>query len=124
MQEVERMSREAEAHAAEDMKRKEQAEAKNNADNAIYTAEKTLREFGDKAPENLRQNVEKELERARQAMQGEDPSELKERTNDLLAAVQALGTAVHQQANSEGEEQRPDKNASDEDVVDGEFKEA
>ncbi len=123
-EEVERMSREAEAHAAEDMKRKEQAEAKNNADNAIYTAEKTLREFGDKAPENLRQNVEKELERARQAMQGEDPSELKERTNDLLAAVQALGTAVHQQANNEGEEQRPDENASDEDVVDGEFKEA
>ncbi|HNT55123.1 MAG TPA: molecular chaperone DnaK, partial [Anaerolineaceae bacterium] len=72
-QEIERMRREAEAHADEDRQRKEMVEVRNNADNMIYTAERTLREAGDKVGADQRRQVEESIASLRSLMEGGDP---------------------------------------------------
>ncbi len=131
--EVERMRREAEAHADEDKKRKELIEARNTADNAIYTAEKALRDFGDKVPADTKSKVEAEVTNVKKAMESEDAATMKSATEKLFEVVQQIGASVYQQggpaagptagepeAGSEGEQ----KPGGDENVVDGEFRNA
>jgi molecular chaperone DnaK len=129
--EVDRMRREAEVHADEDKKRKELIEAKNNADNAVYTAEKALRDFGDKVSADTRSKVEAEVANVKKAMEGSDVETMKRATDQLFQVVQQIGGSMYQQgdpqAGAPGPEpgpeqgQRPD---GDEDVVDGEFRNA
>lgn len=128
--EVERMRTEAESHAEEDQKRKALIEARNNADNAVYTAEKTLRDFGDKIPEELKSEVEGKAETLRGLMESEDVEALSKATDDLMQSVQQIGAAAYQQsepqagAGEPGEEPQPEteEGEADEDVVDGEFR--
>ena len=129
--EVERMRREAEVHADEDKQRKELIEARNNADNAIYTAEKALRDFGDKVPADTKSKVETEVANVKKALESEDAAAIKSATEQLFQVVQQIGASVYQQgAPAAGptpgsEEPGPDseqKPAGDEDVVDGEFR--
>jgi molecular chaperone DnaK len=131
--EVERMRREAEAHADEDKKRKELIEARNTADNAIYTAEKALRDFGDKVPADTKSKVEAEVTNVKKAMESDDAATMKSSTEKLFEVVQQIGASVYQQGGpeagpTEGEpevgsdgEQKP---GGDENVVDGEFRNA
>ena len=128
--EVEQMRKEAETHAEEDQKRKALIEARNNADNAVYTAEKTLRDFGDKIPEELKSEVEGKAETLRGLMESEDVDALSKATDDLMQSVQQIGAAAYQQsepqagAGEPGEEPQPEteEGEGDEDVVDGEFR--
>jgi molecular chaperone DnaK len=129
--EVERMRREAEAHADEDKKRKEMIEARNTADNAIYTAEKALRDFGDKVPADTKSKVEAEVANVKKALESEDTAAIKSATEQLFQVVQQIGANVYQQDTPAagptpgGEEPGPDggqKPGGDEDVVDGEFR--
>ncbi len=124
--EVEKMRKDAEAHAEEDRKRKELIEARNNADNTAYAAEKALREFGDKVPVEVKSEVETKVAAAKKAAEGEDVAEIKAATESLSEAVQKIGGAVYQgSAAPEGEAgagagPTPD---AEPDVVDGEVKE-
>jgi molecular chaperone DnaK len=131
--EVERMRREAELHADEDKKRKEIIEARNTADNAIYTAEKALRDFGDKVPEDTKSKVEAEVANVKKALESDDPATIKNATEKLFQVVQQIGASVYQQgapaAGPAAESQEPgpeggQKPSGDEDVVDGEFRES
>ncbi|OGO67664.1 MAG: molecular chaperone DnaK [Chloroflexi bacterium RBG_19FT_COMBO_56_12] len=129
--EVEKMRREAELHADEDMKRKEQIEARNQADNAIYTAEKALRELGDKVSAEVKGKVEAEVANVRKALEGSDTAAIKSATEKLFVEVQQIGSSVYgQQAGPQqpGTESGPAEppgespQGGDEDVVDGEFR--
>ncbi len=123
--EVQQMQRDAEAHAADDAKRREEIEAKNNADNLAYTAEKTLQEQGDKVPADLKQQTEEKIASVRSALQGSDVAEIQRIMQELSDVLQQVGAAVYQtpppdaEAPTEGEESPK----TDEGTVEGEFRE-
>jgi molecular chaperone DnaK len=130
--EVERMRREAEMHAADDTRKREEVEARNMADTLVYTAEKTLREHGDKVPSNLKSDVDSKIAAVKSALQGGDVQQLKRTTQELSDAMQKVGAAVYQQAGGGpgagapppppgGGEEGPGK--KDEGTVEGEFRE-
>ena len=128
--EVEQMRKDAEAHAEDDKKRKELIEARNLADNAVYTAEKTLKDLGDKIPADLKERVEAEAAKVREVQTSEDANEIRNATDALMSVVQELGAAAYQQgapaAGQPGEAGSEEPGSSEEDgddVVDGEFKE-
>ncbi len=132
--EIERMKKEAEANAETDKKRKELIEARNYADNAIYTAEKTLREAGDKVDADTRKQTEELTARLRQTMAGEDSTAMRRETDELGQLIQKIGASMYQQqqppqqgGEAPGEQQPPTEGGAGptpggEDVVDGEFK--
>jgi molecular chaperone DnaK len=96
-EEVDKMQKEAEAHAAEDTKRREEIEARNMADNLAYTAEKTLRENKDKIPADLNTEVEGKVKAVKDALQGSDIEAIKKATQELNETMQKVGSAVYQQ---------------------------
>ena len=96
-EEVQRMQREAEMHAAEDTKRREEVETRNAADTLAYTAEKTLREQKEKIPSDLNQEVESKIQAVRSALQGTDIEALRRATQELNEALQKVGAAIYQQ---------------------------
>lgn len=129
-EEVEQMRREAELHADEDRKRRDLIEAKNRADNMVYAAEKTLKDLGDKAPEDLKQKVEDAASKVREVKDSEDMDAITKATDALSEVMQQLGQAAYQQSaesQAPGETPQSDtapednKGSDDEDVVDGEF---
>jgi molecular chaperone DnaK len=133
--EVERMRKEAEAHKAEDDLRKENIEARNAADNAIYTAEKALRDLGEKVPADVRTNVEQQVIKVREALTSNDTAQIKNATDQLFQVIQQIGAAAYQQqgpaagpAGSAGPqpgsdpEPGPSSGSNDDNVVDGEFR--
>ena len=95
--EVDKMRREAEANADLDLKRKELIEARNHADNMIYTAEKTLKDFADKIPADMKTKTEDGVKKVRDVINSEDPAAIKKATEDLGAIVQGLGASFYQQ---------------------------
>jgi molecular chaperone DnaK len=95
--EIEKMQKEAAAHAAEDLKKKEEAEVKNTADTLAYTAEKTLRENKDKIPAELNTEVEGKIAAVRSAVQANDVQTMKSATEALNEAMQKIGAAVYKQ---------------------------
>jgi molecular chaperone DnaK len=122
--EVEKMRKDAEAHAEEDRNRRDLIEARNNADNTVYAAEKALREFGDKVPSDIKTDVEKKVADVKKAAEGDDLALIRSETQALGQVVQKIGGAVYQgQAAPAGEAgPNPDPNAGP-DVVEGEVKE-
>ena len=123
--EVKQMQRDAEAHAAEDAKRREEIETKNTADNLAYTAEKTLQEHGDKVPADLKQQTEEKIASVRSALQGSDVAEIQRTMQELSDTMQQVGASVYQTPPSDAEaptqEEEPPK--TDEGTVEGEFRE-
>jgi molecular chaperone DnaK len=119
-EEVERMKREGEIHAAEDAQRREAVEARNAADTLAYTAEKTLREQGDKVPSHIKQEVEDKISAVRSALSGDDVSRIKSSTQELSEALQKVGAAIYQQAGPPPPGEEPKK---EEGTVEGEFHE-
>ena len=97
-EEVEKMAREAESHAAEDAKKREEIETRNTADSLVYTAERTIREQGDKIPADLKQEVDGKVAAVRSALQGTDVNYVRSTTQELSEVMQKIGAAVYQQA--------------------------
>lgn len=95
-EESEKMAKEAEAHAEEDAKKKELIEARNIADSLVYTAEKSLRDAGDKVPEDLKKEVEEKVTASKEAISGEDLEKIKKATDDLGQSLQKIGPAMTQ----------------------------
>jgi len=118
--EVEKMRQEAERHAGEDSRRKEEVETRNAADSLAYTAEKTLREHGDKLPADVKQEIESKTAGLRTALQGQDVSAIKSSMQALSDSIQKAGAAVYGQPGqgAPGGTEEPH-----EDTVDGEFRE-
>jgi len=109
--EVERLVKEAEVHAGEDAERRALVEARNQADNAIYQAEKTLTEFAEKITPELKQEIEEHITSVKDLMNAESPSE---DTASIRAAVEALTTAMTQIGQQIYEQQQAeDANAGD-----------
>jgi len=127
-EEVERMQRDAEQHAAEDAKHREEVETRNTADTLAYTAEKTLREQKDKIPSDLNQEVENKIQAVRSALQGTDIEAVRQTTRELNESLQKVGAAVYQQPPPPGSgsapgEEEPPPDKEDEGTVEGEFRE-
>ncbi|KKT74641.1 MAG: Chaperone protein DnaK [Microgenomates group bacterium GW2011_GWA1_Microgenomates_45_10] len=95
--EVEKMTKEAEAHAEEDQKRKTQTEARNQADGMIFTAEKTLKDLGDKAPADAKKGVEDKIAELKKDLDSATVDQLKTKTEELSAALQKVGAAMYGQ---------------------------
>ena len=122
-EEVEQMQREAETHAAEDAKRREEVETRNAADTLAYTAEKTLREQKDKIPSDLNQEVESKVAAVRSALQGTDINAVRQAMQELSDAMQRIGAAIYKQPPPPGGEPPPGKEEGEEGTVEGEFHE-
>ncbi len=121
-EEIERMQREAEAHAEEDRRRREEAELRNTADTMAYTAEKTLRENKDKIPEDLNKAVEEKIAAVRSALQGGDIQAIRQASQELSDVMQRVGTTIYQ-AGGSPEQGPPPGGGDDEGTVEGEFRE-
>lgn len=134
--EIEKMKKDAEAHAEEDKKRKDLVEVRNNADNTIYTAEKLLRDNSDKIPADVKKEVEESTASLRSTMNTDDVDQIRKATESLGQTIQKVGASMYQQTGANpaqadpqsGEQPGPDSGnppPSDKDggdVVDGEFK--
>jgi molecular chaperone DnaK len=126
--EVERMVGDAEHFREADRQKKEEVEARNTADNAIYSAEKFLREQGDKVPGNLRSEGNSKIEALKTAMQGSDVAAIRRCTDELSQVLQQVGAAMYQEAGPAtppppGGEPEPPKSGGEEEVIEGEFSE-
>lgn len=134
-EEIERLVKEAEAHAEEDKNKKELIEAKNQADTLIYSVEKNVREFGDKIDAAEKTRIEDAIARVKKAIEGDDINEIKAAQEELTQASHKLAEALYaktaaQQAETEagtagGQEEKGKGEAEkkDEDVVDADFEE-
>ncbi|MFZ5856346.1 MAG: molecular chaperone DnaK [Chloroflexota bacterium] len=120
--EVEKMRKDAEAHAEDDRKRKDLIEARNQADNAIYTAEKALKEFGDKVPSDVKSEIETKSAEVKKAAESDNVEAIKAATESLGQVIQKIGASVYQQPEAGGPQAGPSSDAGP-DVVDGEVKE-
>ena len=123
---IEHMVADAEKFAEEDHKRREAAEARNQADNLVYTVEKALKEYGDKVPADDRDAVEKAVEEVKEALKGEDIDAIKSKTDALMQAFQKVGQDMYAQVQSEAQAAAPGDEPSTEtsgdgDVVEGEI---
>ena len=127
-EEIERLVREAELHAEEDRRKRELAELRNKADNLAYQLDKQLREFGDKLPSDLKLELENKIQAVREALESNDETRLRTAYADLEQVAMRVGQAVYQQAGpTPGAPPPPpsgDSGGEDEDVVEGEFREA
>ncbi len=126
-EEVEKMQKEAESYAAEDANRKEEVEVRNSADSLAYTAEKTLRDYGDKIPAEVRQEIESKIAAVKSALQGKDVNSIRTSTQDLSQAMQKIGASVYQQPGQQpppdGEPPGDKSGEGGEGTVEGEFRE-
>jgi molecular chaperone DnaK len=100
--EVEKMTKEAEAHAAEDAKKKEEVDTKNNADALIFTAEKTLKDAGDKVSEDIKKKIEESIKSLQETIKSGDSVAIKTKTEELSTALQQVGQAMYQGQQSTG----------------------
>jgi molecular chaperone DnaK len=109
---IEKMKKDAELHAVEDAKKKELIEARNIAEQIIYTSEKALADAGDKVTADEKKPVTEKIEALKKAKAGESLEELKKATEELSKAIQAIGSKLYGQANSQGQQggQQPDNN--------------
>ena len=130
-EEVERMRKDAEVHADEDRKRRELIEERNKADSLIYQTEKTLKEHGDKLPEDERKKIEEALAALTKAKDGDDVKEIGRLSEQVMNASHALAQMLYQQAQQQqsagatgpdaGAEPQPDSRKKDDNVVDADF---
>ena len=108
-QEIEKLKKEAEIHAAEDKNKKELIEAKNTADSLIYTAEKTLRETGDKIEKELKKEIEQKIEDLEKAKKGDSAEEVKNKTSELSQTIQKVGAKIYEKDKKENNKNDNDK---------------
>ncbi len=121
-EDIERMVREAEEHAAEDKARRESAEQRNNAEQLAYSVEKLIGENEDKLPEDVKTEVQGDLDELKQALAGDDDAAVKTATDKLGQSQQKLGQAIYEAAQAEAPtaEAGESPESNDDDVVDAE----
>ena len=123
-EDVERMKQDATAHAEEDKTKRELIETRNRADQMIYTAEKSLRENGDKVEEEIRKNVEEKIAALKKIKESESASEIQQAETALMQALSKIGEALYKKSsdpNAANEHQGPEEKR-DENIKDAEHK--
>ena len=96
--ELEKMAKDAEAHAEEDKKKKEKVEVKNNADTLVYSTEKIVKEAGDKVKPEDKKIIEEKIEALKKVKDGDDTEAIKKASEELSQESQKIGAAMYQQA--------------------------
>ena len=128
--EVERLVQEAEDNAADDTRKKEVIEARNNLDNLIYQTEKLLSENGDKLPAELVEGVQAAVDTGKESLDSDDAEAMTAASEAILAKSQELAQVLYQAAGAGGPEggpmpeAEPNSSNNDDDVIDAEFEEA
>ncbi len=128
-EEIDKMVRDAESHAAEDKKKRELIEARNHADSLVYSTEKSLGEYGDKIGADEKKKIEEAAAALKKAMEGDDLDAIKQATDALTQASHKLAEAVYAKAQAEGAGQPDAETTGDagakggEKVVDADFEE-
>ena len=122
---IDKMVKDAELHAAEDKKRREAIDAKNQAEAMIHSTEKSLSDYGDKVSEADRSAVEGAIAALRPTLEGEDVEAIKARTNDLMQVSMKLGEAMYKAGAAAGGDAgaEPQASSAHDDVIDADFKE-
>jgi molecular chaperone DnaK len=128
-EDIKKMVREAEAHAADDKKRRELAETRNHLDTLIYTTEKSLKDYGDKIDSADKQNIEDAITKAKKALESNDPSTIQSAAEELTRSSHKLAEAMYSKASQKGAggpgaeagPQEGPRPKSKEDVVDADF---
>jgi len=121
-EEVEKMKKEAEAHAGEDEKKKELVLAKNTADTLIYASEKALREAGGKVSEGLKKEINEGIDGLKKAKQGDKIEEIKSKSSQLSQSIQKIGAQMYQAAKGAETDKKEEKKSED-GTEEGEVKE-
>jgi molecular chaperone DnaK len=133
--EIERMKKEAEAHAADDLKKKELIDLRNTAETIIYTTEKMLKDAGDKVKAEDKKAIEEKMEALKKVKDSEDKEAIKKAADDLAQTAQKVGAAMYQQqqppqggagpstGSGNKEEKKDDKKDDKKKTVEGEFEE-
>ena len=131
-EEVEQMKKDAEEHAEDDLKRKDLIEARNHGDNTAYAAEKALKEFGEKVPDELKTEIEEKVADVRKTIEAEDTQAMKTVTEELGQIIQKIGASAYQEqdegndesdAETDGSTEASGEESEEENVIDGEVKE-
>ncbi len=121
---IDKMVKDAEANAAEDKKRRELVEAKNQGESLVHATEKSMAEYGSKVSEADKQGIETAIDALKQALAGEDTEVVKARTTDLMQASMKLGEAMYQATQgAEGGEEAAEGEPKKDDVIDADFQE-
>ena len=111
--EIEKMVNEAEKHAHEDKERKEQVDAKNMANSLCYTAERSLKDAGDKVPEDLKKEVEEKVKAVRDVLESATKTELDQKTQELSTSMQKIGQYMYSQPEGGQPETNPENGGDD-----------
>jgi molecular chaperone DnaK len=130
--EVEKMAKDAELHAEEDKKKREVVDLKNQADQLVYSTEKTLKEHGDKVPADVRGNIENAVNNLKEVAKGEDADAIKKAIENLGTVSQELGKVLYEEAAKKQAASAPtgqtpppppegEAKRKDDDVIDAEF---
>jgi molecular chaperone DnaK len=119
-QEIQRMVNEAQAHAEDDRKRREQIETRNHLESSVYAAEKALKEFGEKVDGAVKTEVEDKIRAANDALTGDDLAKMTTAQSELDTALGKIGEAMYAQPGAEGAPGTP----PNDDTIEGEFREA
>ena len=104
--EKERLMKEAEQFGEQDKRKREEAEMRNNADNLIYTAEKTKKDLGEKLTQDQKSKIDAAVSELKDALSGNDMEKMKAKSEELTKILQEIGTAVYQQAASDYAKQK------------------
>ena len=120
-EEVERMVTDAEAHAEEDRKLKEEAEVRNTADSLVYQTEKTVKDLGDKVPEETKTAVEEAAAELKTALEGTDVDDIKAKTEKLQEAGYKLAEIMYADAQASAEAPGEEAAAEGEEVIDADY---
>ena len=115
-EDIEKAVKDAEAHASEDKKKKEEIEARNNAESLVYNSEKTLKELGDKVSGEEKAKVETEIDNVKKALEGTDVDKIKEATEKLTQAFYEVSEKLYKQANPNAGAQGVDPNQTAQDA--------
>ncbi|WP_282695191.1 Hsp70 family protein, partial [Streptomyces sp. CC208A] len=121
---IERMMRDAEAHAEEDRRRREAAEARNQGEQLVHQTERLLGESGDKIPGNVKSEVEAAVAELKEKLKGEDTAAVRTAVERLSTAAQKIGSALYdrsQETTGGTGRARAQPQAEDDDVVDAEI---
>ncbi|OGX16934.1 MAG: molecular chaperone DnaK, partial [Omnitrophica WOR_2 bacterium GWC2_44_8] len=139
-EEIDKMVRDAEKFAADDIKKKEEVEIKNQADTLVYSTEKSLKEFGDKIAASEKEGIQKKVDDLKDAIKDKDVDKIKKKMEELTAASHKLAEEVYKQAAAKQQGQKPEEKAQgssergqktekepkekqkDEDIIDAEYK--
>jgi molecular chaperone DnaK len=105
-EEKERLIKQAEEFAEQDKKKREEADMRNNADNMIYTAEKTKKDLGEKLTQDQKNNIDAAVSALKDALAGTDTDKIKAKSDELTKVLQEVGTVIYQQAAAEQARQK------------------